>query len=831
MIGRTIAHYTILEKLGEGGMGVVYKAHDTKLDRTVALKFLPAHLSASEDDKKRFLQEARAAASLTHPNICTIFAIEEFTEQGGTGSQFFFAMEYVEGKTLRHAMKDVTLQRALDIGMQVAEGLAAAHDKGIVHRDVKAENIMVRPDGRAQIMDFGLAKVRGGSALTKAGSTVGTIGYMSPEQIQGMDADNRADIFSLGVLLYEMAAGRLPFRGVHDAAIMYEIVNVQPPPPSEVKPGLPGELDRIIMKCLAKECEERYQSARDIAVDIRILKKQSGSGVSTAVPGVAGAQRGSSGSRAAVPQAAPPSSGGVESTSSDEAQPGSSRITPVVPAQQGSGPVALTNRKPAIYIIAAVVLLAALAGAWYFSGGGSSSTINSMVVLPFENVGNNPDLEYLSDGVTEGIINKVSGIPNLRVIPRSASFRFKGSTKDPKTIGEELGVDAVLSGRVVQRGDRLDITLELIDVRQYSQMWGETYRRTMNDLMSVQDEIVGSVTEKIRPGGSAAPEHAERAETKNPDAYRLYLQGKFYWNKRTAPDLERALGYYGQAIALDPDFARAHLGMAETYLLQGQYSDKRSTDILARAESEALRSLELDNNLGEAHAALGMIREGYWDWPGAEREFKLAIEKAPGYATSYHWYWIYLQIMGRGEEGAPIMRKGAELDPFSPIILVNYAEAFLRNDDYAGADEILRKVLEIDPQFFFANLWHASVLQGTGKTREALEVLNRIQLEGLSTNGLGFMGYYYSSLGDRAKAETVLAMLMADSTRQQPDPVAVAMVYCGMGDVESSIRWLQKAYDPENKSRTLPNTRAWREFRLVWKDPRYIALMKKVGIM
>ncbi|HLA99988.1 MAG TPA: serine/threonine-protein kinase, partial [Bacteroidota bacterium] len=281
MIGKTIAHYKILQKLGEGGMGVVYKAHDTKLDRTVALKFLPAHLSASEDDKTRFLQEARAAASLTHPNICTIFAIEEYTDEGESGSRFFFAMEYLEGKTLRHAMNDIGIQRALDIGSQVAEGLAAAHDKGIVHRDVKAENIMARPDGRVQIMDFGLAKIRGGSVLTRAGSTVGTIGYMSPEQVQGMDVDHRADIFSLGVILYEMSSGSLPFKGVHDAAIMYEIVNVQPPPPSEIKNGVPAELDRIIGKCLAKDREDRFQSARDIAVDLKILRKQSGSGIST----------------------------------------------------------------------------------------------------------------------------------------------------------------------------------------------------------------------------------------------------------------------------------------------------------------------------------------------------------------------------------------------------------------------------------------------------------------------------------------------------------------------------------------------------------------------
>ncbi len=825
MIGTTVSHYKILEKLGEGGMGVVYKAHDTKLDRVVALKFLPAHLSSSEDEKTRFLQEAKAAASLSHPNICTIFAIEEYAEAGRSGTQFFFAMEYVEGKTLRHAMRDIPLQRALDIGFQAAEGLAAAHQKGIVHRDVKAENIMARPDGRVQIMDFGLAKVRGGSQLTKAGSTVGTIGYMSPEQIQGMDVDQRADIFSLGVLLYEMATGHLPFRGVHDAAVMYEIVNVQPPPPSEVKPGIPGELDRIIMKCLAKDPEERYQSARDVAVDIKILKKRSGSGAGAGIPGTAARQPGSSGSRDAIPQGAPPSSYGADAAPPVVAQPGS-------PAA-GSGTVRMPSRKPAAYALAALLVVLAAAATWYFLGRGQSAAITSMVVLPFENVGNDPDLEYLSDGVTEGIINKVSRIPGLRVIPRSASFRFKGSAKDPKSIGEELGVDAVLSGRVVQRGDRLDLTLELIDVRAYAQLWGESYKRTMNDLITVQEEIVGEVTGVITPGTAAKPDRAAAmgtTGTRDPAAYRLYLQGKFHWNKRTAADFERALGYYNQAIALDPSFARAHLGLAETYILQAQYSDIRSADVMALAETEAIRSTELDNTLGEAHAALGMIRESAWDWAGAEREFKLAIEKAPGYATSYHWYFIFLQLMGRDDEALRVIRKGAELDPYSPIILSNLANGHLATDNYAAADEAIGRILEIDPQFFFANVWRAAVCLGTGKPREGLEVLDQMKLAGLSSNNLGFVGHYYAAFGAVSKADSLLSVLLADP-KKPPDPVAVAMVYSGLGNADSTMAWLQKAYDQETKSRTLPMTGVWREFRLVEKDPRFIALMKKVGVM
>lgn len=804
MTGTTVSHYNILEKLGEGGMGVVYKAHDTKLDRIVALKFLPAHLSSSEDEKTRFLQEAKAAASLSHPNICTIYAIEEYTEAGGSDSRFFFAMEYLEGRTLRHAMKEISLQRTLDIGFQVAEGLGAAHQKGIVHRDVKAENIMARPDGRVQVMDFGLAKVRGGSQLTKAGSTVGTIGYMAPEQIQGMDVDHRADLFSLGVLLYEMASGHLPFRGVHDAAVMYEIVNVQPPTPSEVNSEIPDELDRIILKCLAKDREERYQSARDVAVDLKMLKKRSGSGVITAMPGQAVSPGRASGSREAIPRPA-----------------------------TGSEPAGTSNRKPMVYALAALLVLLGAASAWYFLGRGPSAAITSMVVLPFENVGNDPDLEYLSDGVTEGIINKMSRMPGLRVIPRSAAFRFKGSSKDPKSIGEELGVDAVLSGRVVQRADKLDLTLELIDVRAYAQLWGESYKRTMNELITVQEEIVGEVSAVIAPGAAARPDRAAIAGTtgtKDPAAYRLYLQGKFHWNKRTAADFERALNYYNQAIAIDPGYARARLGLAETYILQAQYSDIRSSDVMALAEREAIRSTELDPSLGEAHAALGMIRESHWDWAGAEREFKLAIEKAPGYATSYHWYFIFLQLMGRDDEALAVIKKGAELDPYSPIILSNLANGYLTGDNYAAADEVIRKIKEIDPQFFFASVWGAAVCKGTGKSKEGLDILKGMKLQGLSSNNLGFVGHYYAAFGDAAMADSVLRMLLGDPNKKA-DPVAVAMVYAGIGKADSTMAWLQRAYDEEGKSRTLPMTGVWREFRLVEKDPRLIALMKKIGVM
>jgi len=781
MIGKTVLHYRIIEEVGRGGMGVVYRARDTKLDRDVALKFLPTHLSNSADEKARFLQEAKAAATLNHPNICTIHSIEEHD------GQLFIVMQMVDGELLRGRMKNLGQKEAIDIAVQIAEGLAAAHQQGIVHRDIKPENVMVRRDGIVQIMDFGLAKVRGGSQLTQAGTTVGTIRYMSPEQIQGLDVDPRADLFSFGALLYEMISGRTPFQGDHDAAVMYEIVNMQPQGPSSLKQGIPAELERIVMKCLAKDRDERYQSARDIAVDLRVLQKHSGSGI----------------------HAAP--------------KPAFGTGTPTDP---GAGK---RSRTPLVVALASLVLVVCLASAWYFFGRSSGAPIASIVVLPFENVGADPDLDYLSEGVTEGIINKVSGIPDLRVIPRSAAFRFKGSGKDPQTIGRELEVDAALSGRVVQRGSGLDITLELIDVREYSQIWGQTYKRTMNDLLTVQDEIVSAVSGKLRPGDKGTLAAAGR-ETSSAEAYRLYLQGKFHWNKRTAPDLERALGYFNQAVQLDRSFARAHLGLAETYLMQGQYSDRPSSEIIPLAGTEAQRALELEGSLGEAHATLGMIAMLDWDWDTADKEFGLAVEKAPGYATSYQWYSIFLGIMGRDEEAFNTIRKGVDLDPYSPIISMNLAIAYLRNDDIEPADKIITKILEIDPGFFFANLYRAYIQFQRGNREQAVATLNAMPLPDKSSDALGFLGNLYARIGEVEKAKAILRDLLNDYEHGHVGPVAIASIYCGLKDPDNAMKWLNTAYASVEKSRSLPITRGFFEFNILRNDPRYIELMKKVGL-
>jgi serine/threonine protein kinase len=423
MIGQTIAQYKILEKLGEGGMGVVYKAEDTKLKRTVALKFLPQRLSSNDQDKERFLQEAQSASALNHPNVCTIYDIQELD------GQTFIVMEFVDGKTLREAKHAISMKQAVAVSAQIAEGLAAAHEKGIVHRDIKSDNIMVRPDGRVQIMDFGLAKLQGASSLTKAGSTIGTTAYMSPEQVRGEEADHRTDIFALGVVMYELLAGQLPFRGVHEAAVMYEIVNVDPQSIRTTKPEVEPDLERIVMKCLEKDRDNRYQSAREIAVDLKRFKRDS------------------EGKR-------------IQSSTQE---------TPVQPVKRRK-----SWMKTAVG--AAIALLVVASVAWFLLRG-KGEALDSLAVLPFENASNDQNMEYLSDGITESIINSLTKVPDLRVIPRSTVFRFKGKDIDPQEIGTKLKVHAVLAGRITKQGDDLNIQVDLVDVEKQSQLWGQQYRR------------------------------------------------------------------------------------------------------------------------------------------------------------------------------------------------------------------------------------------------------------------------------------------------------------------------------------------------------------------
>jgi len=512
MIGKTILHYKILSKLGEGGMGVVYKAEDTKLDREVAIKFLPRQISASQEERERFKIEAKAAAALNHTNIATVYNIEDADDET------FIVMEYIKGQELKEKIDagPLPIDDTLNIAIQIAKGLQAAHTKEVIHRDIKSANIMLTAEADVKIMDFGLAKRGGQTKLTKEGTTLGTVAYMSPEQTSGDDVDQRSDLFSVGVLIYEMLSGQLPFKGDYDQAVTYSILNEEPEPVTSLRTGIPMELERIVYKCLEKDSSDRYQRADELIVDLRKLKKES-------------------------------------ETKEILSKTGVTQSQPLQRTPQQTRP-----KKPAVYYGLAILLflITAVSIAYFFS---RESPIDSIAVLPIVNANNDTDIEYLSDGLTETLINKLSQLPQLQVMARSTVFQFKGKEMTPQQIGNELNVRAVLTGEIVQRGDALRLHVELVDVSDGTQIWGQQYNRTMDDIFDIQDAVSEQISSNLRLKLSGVDRDVlAKRHTNDTEAYQLYLKGRFFWNQRTGEDLQTALDYFEQAIDKDPDYALAY---------------------------------------------------------------------------------------------------------------------------------------------------------------------------------------------------------------------------------------------------------------------------------
>ncbi|MBP1610447.1 MAG: serine/threonine protein kinase with repeat, partial [Acidobacteria bacterium] len=600
MIGKALGNYRVVEKLGSGGMGVVYKAEDTTLGRFVALKFLPEAVSKDRHALERFQREAKAASALNHPNLCTIHEIRQH------GGQHFIAMEYLEGQTLKQHILGKPLQtdEILDLGIQIADGLDAAHAGEIIHRDIKPGNIFITKRGHAKILDFGLAKLNVGKQkiesaaptetmeemLTIPGTAVGTIAYMSPEQVRGEALDTRTDIFSLGVVLYEMATGKRPFEGTTSGVVFNAILSQAPTAPIRLNPDLPGELERIINKAMEKDRKLRYQAASELCIDLQRLKRDSDSGKSL--------------------------------------------VTAAEATQAKAG------RRWLLYAALAVVLVAiAGTGAYVYLGRGGEP-IDSIAVMPFVNVGGDPDTEYLSDGISESLINNLAQLPNLRVVPRSVTFRYKGIEVDAQKVGKDLNVRSILMGRVVQRGDSLNVQAELVDVQKVSQLWGAQYNRKLPDLLTVQETITTEISDKLRLRLTGVTQKLlTKRYTENTEGYQLYLRGRYYWNQRTEEGFKKGIQYFNQAIEKDPDYALAYAGLADSYLMLGGYGYLASEDARPRAKAAAKRALELDENLAEAHTLLASVAVGYdWNWPEAEKGFRRAIILNPNYATAHHWY-------------------------------------------------------------------------------------------------------------------------------------------------------------------------------------------------
>jgi serine/threonine protein kinase/tetratricopeptide (TPR) repeat protein len=789
-IGQTISHYLMVEKIGSGGMGVVYKAKDTRLARFVALKFLPENVAHDPLALARFRREARAASALNHPSICTIYDI------GEDDGLAFIAMEFINGETLRSHIhgKPLGLEEIFRLGIQIAEALDAAHAEGIIHRDIKPANIFVTKRGQAKVLDFGLAKlVRTSLAGAPAdlatesrdsdsivGIISGTPAYMSPEQIRGDDLDPRTDIFSFGLVLYEMATGRQAFSGRTGGTIIEAVLTRAPDSARTINANIPPRLAQIINKALHKDRDQRYQHAADMLADLQQLQR-----------------------------------------TTDFSRTDREGDTESIPIQTENADPSTEERSSQISTVRTVSPRPAR----------PAKVIGSLAVFPFENLSRDSENEYLSDGIPGSLINILATIPRLRVIAQSTVLRYKGQQIDPQAVGRELHVRAVLTGRMMQSGGSLRIGTELVDVATGTQLWSSQFDRKPGDIFVIQDEIPHEISEKLRLQLTRAEKkRLVKRHTQDAEAYRLYLQGRHHWNRWTEEGFYKAIGFFQQAVDKDSAYALAHAGLADSYVLLGWNSYLAAKDAFPRAKSAALTALQLDSDLGEAHAPLAAVFWLYdWQWQDAHTEFQRSIALNPSYPTANHWHAEFVMTMGRQVEAIAKIKGSQELDPLSLIISVAIGWAFYMARRYDEAIEQLLRTVELDPNYP-VTYWILGLVY---------RVTRRYDLAGAAgEKGVNFSGgsplmraalAHTYGISDRAdEARKILEELTTVAQHQYVAPHFFAGIYIGLGENERAIDYLEKSY--QEHSHWLIYLHIDPSMDALRSHPRFQDLLQRVGL-
>lgn len=775
--------YEIIAPLGAGGMGEVYRARDARLHREVAVKVLPQRVAQDESALGRFEREARSLAALSHPHIV---AIHDFGSHEGLT---YAVMELLEGETLRQRLQRGTFGwgEAVNLGVQMAEGLAAAHSKGVVHRDLKPENVILSRSGALKILDFGLARTDGPpppaeqtstSAPTQPGVVLGTLSYMPPEQVRGQVVDPRGDIFALGCVLYEMVAGHPPFARQTTADTVAALLTS---PPGDLASGptpVPPALEQAVMRALEKDPESRFQSAQDLAFALRMI-----SGVSRA------------GMAPFPPHAVP-------------------------------GP------RPRRWLwVAAAALLLALAGWLAWPGRGRLPAVRSLAVLPFANEGGDAELDYLGDGITESLIHDLSQLRDVRVMARSTVFRYRGRELEAQGAGRELKVDAVLTGRVVPRGDALTVEAELVDVASGSRLWGERYQGRLDDVVRVPEDVARQISSTLRLRlTDEQQERLGRRETDDPEAYRLYLKGRYHWNKRTAEGFRKGIDYFEQASARDPTYALPQVGLADSFALMAAYSVRPPSESMTRARAAAERALTLDDSLAEAHASLGLVKLLHdWEWAEAERRFQRAIVLKPGLATAHHWYAEFLMARGRTEEALAELQRAENLDPLSVILPTDRCRALYFARRYPEALASCRRALDADATFVPALITDGMVREEAAGPAEALVPYREVaRLLGNDPHARTLIARATALAGDAPAARRMLAEIEEQARVRYISPYSMALVHSALGDRDAAFRELERAVAERSSWMTYlavnPRLDALRG------DPRFADVLKRVGL-